>query len=353
MLVLEQVMEIKILDRQGKSLRQIASEVGLSVNTVRKYLKHAGEVRYRSIIKREQKLDSYKDYLNNRVSQACPLVLPATVLLREIKELGYKGEITQLRLYLRQLKPVSAIEEVVRFETLPGRQMQVDWAEVRKGKDFLAAFVATMGFSRASYVKFVSNEKLESLLECHKEAFEYFGGVPYEVLYDNMKTVIIERDAYGLGKHRFNPGMLDFAKHYGFRLKVCRPFRAKTKGKVERFIRYLRESFVSPLSSKLKAAGLSLDLDTANAEVLKWLRDVANKRVHGTTGQAPEIKLKEEMPYLQVLPSLYCGDVKAAKVSKEKIVPANIREVKTEQQVLSVLPLQHPLSVYQQILEAS
>ena len=352
MLVLEQVMEIKILDRQGKSLRQIASEVGLSVNTVRKYLKHEGEVRYSRGVKKEQKLDSYKEYLSNRVSQARPLVIPATVLLREIKELGYKGEITQLRLYLRQLKPVGAVEEVVRFETLPGRQMQVDWAEVRKGKDFLAAFVATMGFSRASYVKFVNNERLESLLECHKEAFEYFGGVPYEVLYDNMRTVIIERDAYGLGKHRFNSGMLDFARHYGFRIKVCRPFRAKTKGKVERFIRYLRESFYNPLASKLKVAGLSLDLDTANAEVLGWLRDVANKRVHGTTGQVPEAKLKEETPYLQTLPTLYSGDVKAAKVSAEKAVPEHISKIKIEHQTLSVLPLQHPLSVYQQILEA-
>lgn len=352
MLVLEQVMEIKILDRQGKSLRQIASEACLSVNTVRKYLKHSGEIEYRKKFQRVQKLDSYKEYLSDRVSQARPLVIPATVLLREIKELGYKGEITQLRQFLRQLKPVVAIEEVVRFETLPGRQMQVDWAEVRKGKDFLAAFVATMGFSRASFVKFVSNEKLESLLECHKEAFEYFGGVPYEVLYDNMKTVIIERDSYGLGKHRFNPGMLDFAKHYGFKLKVCRPFRAKTKGKVERFIRYLRESFLSPLSSKLKAAGLSLDLDTANAEVLGWLRDVANKRIHGTTGQVPEIKLKEEVAYLQALPSLYCGNVKAAKVSREKVISVNISKVKTELQLLPVLPLQHPLSVYQQILEA-
>src|SRR6202042_1711025 len=113
-----------------------------------------------------------------------------------------------------------------------------------------------------------------------------------------MKTVIIERDAYGLGKHRFNSGMLDFARHYGFRIKVCRPFRAKTKGKVERFIRYLRESFLSPLSSKLKSAALSLDLDTANAEVLRWLRDVANKRVHGTTGKVPEEKQRGEILYL-------------------------------------------------------
>lgn len=229
MLVLEQVMEIKILGKQGKSLRRIACEAGLSVNTVRKYLKHEGEIRYRKNVKRVEKVDLYKEYLKNRVSSAGSLKLCGTVLFREIKELGYKGGITQLRLYLRQIKPAKPREEVVRFETLPGRQMQVDWAEIRKGKDFLAAFVATMGYSRASYVRFVDSEKLESLVECHKEAFEYFGGVPHEILYDNMKTVIIERDGYGLGKHRFNsgmtlPGIMDsssnYAGHLGRRLRV-------------------------------------------------------------------------------------------------------------------------------------
>ena len=116
--------------------------------------------------------------------------------------------------------------------------------EFRKGQNTLSAFVATLGYSRASYVEFVTNEKLVTLIECHKRAFDYFGGVPEEVLYDNMKTVILDRDTYGPGIHRFNKGMLDFAKHYGFCLKVCRPYRAKTKGKVERFNRYLRESFL-------------------------------------------------------------------------------------------------------------
>jgi len=92
--------------------------------------------------------------------------------------------------------------------------MQVDWAKIRKGKDFLAAFVATISYSRVSYVRFVNSEKLESLLECHKEAFEYLGGVPYEILYDNMKTVIIERDAYGCDKHRFKSGILGSNESY-------------------------------------------------------------------------------------------------------------------------------------------
>ena len=109
-----------------------------------------------------------------------------------------------------------------------------------------------------------------------------------------MKTVILERDTYGPGKHRYHSGMLDFAKHYHFRLRVCRPYRAQTKGKVERFNRYLRESFYNPLVSHLKSVNLKLDVATANIEVLKWLRDIAKVRIHGTTKVSPLICLKEE-----------------------------------------------------------
>ena len=338
----EQTMEIKILRHQGKSLRQIAAEAGLSVNTVRKYLECEGAPHYKERCSIKKKLDPYREYLFQRVNSAYPLKLPATVLLREIQEQGYCGGLTQLRLYVRTLKPVSLPDKEIRFETLPAQQMQVDWIEFRKGKSFLAAFVATLGFSRASYVHFVTNERLETLIDCHKQAFEYFGGVPYEALYDNMKTVILSRDAYGVGKHRFNAGMLDFAKHYGFQLKVCRPYRAKTKGKVERFNRYLRESFYNPLSSRFKMSGLCLDAQSANIEVLKWLREIANMRVHKTTRAIPFERLQEEQYLLRPWPKPYCGDVRAA------------RQVHGKKDVVRFCKqsLQHPLAVYQQILEA-
>lgn len=343
MLKWEQTMEVKILRRQGKSLRGIADEVGISVNTVRKYLKREGIPFYKKRLAVRGKLEPYKDYLNQRIHSCHPVWLPATVLWQEIKSQGYQGGLTQLRIYVRSLKPV-IVEELVRFETEPGRQMQVDWVEFRKGKDFLAAFVATLGYCRASYVRFVTNEKLSTLIDCHQEAFEYFGGVPLEVLYDNMKTVILERDTYGAGKHRFNSGMLDFAKHQGFQLRVCRPYRAKTKGKVERFNRYLRYSFYHPLASRLKTAGLVLDVQTANIEVLKWLKDTANRRVHGTTKEVPFERLAAEQACLQPLPLPYRGDVKRARAVDVPEVPLC--------QWFSQHPLQHPLSVYQQVLEA-
>lgn len=110
----------------------------------------------------------------------------------------------------------------------------------------------------------------------------YFQGVPKEVLYDNMRTVIQQRDAYGAGRHQFHKGLWDFARQFHFTPRVCQPYRAQTKGKVERFIRYLRHSFYYPLASRLQQAGLHLDVETANLEVLKWLRDVANVREHNT-----------------------------------------------------------------------
>lgn len=334
-------MEIKILNKHGKSLRSIAREVSVSVNTVRKYLKYDGNPKYKDRPKLVTKLAPYKDYLSDRIKSAHPLLLPGTVLFQEIKELGYTGGITQLRDYLRSIKPADKQEDMIRFETDPGKQMQVDWIEFRKGKNPLSAFVATLGFSRASYVEFVTNQKLVTLIECHKRAFDYFGGVPKEVLYDNMKTVILDRDTYGPGIHRFNKGMLDFAKHYNFRLKVCRPYRAKTKGKVERFNRYIRGSFYNPLATKLKTAELVLDVDTANSEVLKWLRDIANLRVHGTTGEIPAERLKLERSTLQPLPLDYSGSHPAA---------LEIMEDKGEQ--FSTISLQHSLCIYQSILEA-
>ncbi|WP_395477312.1 IS21 family transposase [Rickettsia endosymbiont of Pantilius tunicatus] len=321
--------------------RSIAREVCASVNTVRKYLKYDGNPKYKDRPKLVTKLAPYKDYLSDRIKSAHPVSLPGTVLFQEIKELGYTGGMTQLRDYLRSIKPAAKQEDMLRFETASGKQMQVDWIEFRKGKRPLSAFVATLGFSRASYVEFVTNEKLVTLIECHKWAFEYFGGVPEEVLYDNMKTVILDRDTYGPGIHRFNKGMLDFAKHYSFRLKVCRPYRAKTKGKVERFNRYIRESFYNPLATKLKTAELVLDVDTANSEVLKWLRDTANRRVHGTTGEIPAERLKFERSNLQPLPLDYSGSH-----------PAALEIMEDKRQQFSTVSLQHSLCIYQSILEA-
>jgi transposase len=208
-------MEIRILRRQGKSLRTIAKETGLSVNTVRKYLEKKGKPSYKKRAPRKGKLDAFKVYLARRIESAAPAALPAPVLFRELCEQGFTGKITILRDYLLSIKPKTVEEPLIRFETEPGIQMQVDWVEFKK--DGLSAFVATLGFSRASFVEYVENERIETLISCHIKALEYFGGVPREILYDNMKTVVLKRDAHGPGQHQFHPTLWDLAKHYGFK----------------------------------------------------------------------------------------------------------------------------------------
>ena len=226
-------MEIRILRKQGKSLRTIAREAGVAVNTVRKYLSEEKLPKYKRRPVQAGKLLPFEPYLKQRIEAAAPQWIPATVLCREIREHGFSGSERLVRNFARTLKPEKKADPLVRFETAAGLQMQVDWIEFKR--DHLSAFVATLGHSRHAYVEYVTDEKIETLVACHINAFESFGGVVREVLYDNMKTVVIERDAYGPGKHRFHATLWDLAKHYNFAPRLCRPYRAKTKGKVERF----------------------------------------------------------------------------------------------------------------------
>lgn len=340
MLEEEGVMEIRILHRQGESIRGIARQLGISRNTVREYLRHNKLPIYGPRPERLSKLGPYKPYIKQRLASAHPHWIPATVIDREIREQGYKGSIRLLRYFMASLKPVARIDPVVRFETEPGEQMQVDWGVFRRGRDSLSAFVATLGWSRYCYVEFVSDERFTTLKGCHENAFNYFQGVPREVLYDNMKTVILQRNAYGRGLHRFHPGLWELAKQSGFTPRLCRPYRARTKGKVERFIRYLRYSFYVPLVAQLKQAGLTLDVETANIEVLKWLREVANVRVHQTTAAQPLVRWHEEVTSLQAW-EMRPAPIIALPQATDSLCPVPFEPVN----------LQHDLSVYERLLQ--
>lgn len=329
----EEVMEIRVMLKQGKSIREVARELGVSRNTVRRYARGA-EPGYKARPPVAGKLAPHAEWLAERVRRAAPERLSATALLAELRHRGYRGSITILREHLAALRPAPEPEALIRFETAPGDQMQVDWAVVRRGPERLSAFIAVLGYSRAAYVEFVSDEKLETLIACHQEAFVYFGGVPRTVLYDNMRTVVVGRDVYGPGQHRFQPAFRDFAHHAGFLPRLCRPYRAQTKGKVERFIRYLRDSFLVPLTTRLEQRGETLDMVSANVEVRKWLRDVANARVHGGTGHVPAERLVEERPALQGLPQPWPGRLSAGTPAVMMPVPV----------------LQHSLAVYDALL---
>lgn len=329
-------MEIRVLAKHGKSVREIARELGIARNTVRRYLRQPAASRYRTRPPRPAKLDPYKPYIEARLAAAAPETIPASVLWAECRERGYAGGYTMVKTFVASLRPKAvAPEPVVRFETAPGEQMQVDWATIRRGADRLSVFAATLGWSRAAYVEFVTDERLETLMACHEHAFLAFRGVPREVLYDNLRTVVVDRDAYGRGRHRFHPGFIDFAGHHGFRTRLCQPHRAQTKGKVERFIRYLRSSFWVPFASCLAQDGLVADRDAANVAARRWLREVANARVHGTTGEMPADRLEIERTHLRPVAAPYAG--KLVRLADRHGPAAPVRPS---------VGIQHPLAVY-------
>ena len=186
--------------RRGDTIKEIVGDIeqcglNLSDDTVRRYLREGEAAATRKPApKRPEKLDPYKPYIVERMVAAAPDVIPATVLLREIQGRGYDGGYGRVKQFVRGLVPASPADPIVRFETKPGEQMQADWATVGSGSAKLKVFIATLGWSRMAYVEFCDNEQVETLIACHERAFLAFGGVPLEVLYDNMKTVVLERN---------------------------------------------------------------------------------------------------------------------------------------------------------------
>lgn len=331
-----EMLEIQIMYRQGNSLKKISRDTGYSINTVRKYIGETQAPAYKPRPVKISKLEAYKAYLRERIEQAKPHWIPAIVLLQEIKMRGYQGEISLLRNYLQPLKPAPKERSFIRFETEPGEQMQVDFAHFKHAGIIFYAFVAILGYSRMAFVKFVNHQDITTVISCHEEAFEYFGGVPEKCLYDNMKTIIIQRNAYGDGQHKLNTTFYDFAKHYGFQPRVCKPYNPQTKGKVERIISYLRYSFYHPFVAGKEATPLS----EFNSAVMNWLNQTANRRIHATTNVMPVEKWAIEKPYLFSIPPHYTTHY-GERISLTTMPPI------MEQ---STFPLQHPLSTYEALL---
>ena len=220
--------------------------------------------------------------------------LSAVRLFDEVRAAGYPGGITQVRDYVARVRPRPAPEPLVRYETAPGHQAQVDFAEFRLPWGKRYALVVVLGYSRLFWLKFYPRQTLATVTTGLEEAFTYLGGVPAELLFDQMKAVIVEDHRADGGKLLENPEFLRFAAHWGFRIRACRPYRAKTKGKVERPIRYLRGNFFYG-----RAFVGDADLD---AQRLAWLDGVANVRTHRTTQCVPRVRFEtEEATHLQPL----------------------------------------------------
>jgi transposase len=269
MLKVDQAMDILDLQRQGHSIRAICELTGVSRNTVRKVLRGQHPLRPPSP-RRVSKLEPYHDYLTQRFQE---YGLSAVRLLEEIRPMGFTGSVATLRGETKRREKLT-----VRFESPPGHQAQADWTycgrfTTSEGKALaIYAFVMVLAYSRQLFVRFTTNMRLPELLACHQEAFQFFGGWTKTILYDNMKQV-------KLGPGRWNEGFLDFTRHYGFTAKTHRPYRPRTKGKVERTVDYVKDNFLTGRTFQ--------GLDDLNLQGRRWLDEVANVRVHGTTGQRP------------------------------------------------------------------
>ena len=300
MISMEEYTVIHTLRRQGHSIRAIARITKLDRRTVSKRLKEGEFKPYKKRVY-SSKLDTYKSYIDKRLKEALPHRIPSTVILDEISQRGYKGKIRIIQNYLSKWYEahydLKKEEQIYRFETEPGFQAQVDWTNIRSGKRPIYGFVMILGYSRAPFVYFTDSMRQEIWQECHERAFAYFEGIPKTILYDNLKSAIIERDRYGKNRHGFNQSFLDFSKGR-FVPKFCKPYRAQTKGKVERFNRYLKENFYIPLKASLQGSGIEITPDVLNTHIFRWIQK-SNQRVHATTQEKPQVRFEEEKKYLQ------------------------------------------------------
>lgn len=283
---------------KGYSIRAIARILKIDRKTISRRLKETDYTKVERTFKGVSKLDPYKEYILEFISKSSERI-PSSVILEDIAQQGYEGGRSILQEFLKQAYAKRQIQNdpVVRFETDPGIQMQIDWTTIRKGKKPIYAFVAVLGYSRYTFVCFVDNMRGSTLVSCHEKAFLYFGGITKTILYDNMKTIVDKRDYYGKGEHKYYPEMLDLAKYCNFSIRLCRPYRAKTKGKVERFNSYLKGNFYRPIVIKLKDAGLEVTTQVLNDRINSWLIK-ANNRIHGTTRQKPALVFANELNYL-------------------------------------------------------
>jgi transposase len=273
------VNQINEFKRDGLSIQAISKLTGFDRKTIRKYLLTPEErPAYPARPKPDSKLETFKPYLEDRLKAG---VWNARVLLRELRERNYGGGYTILTDWLRPQRQAARVVAVRRFETGPGKQAQVDWGYLgtltENGKQHpLWGFTMTLGYSRRMMAEAATDTKLGTLLRMHERAFEEWGGVPEELLYDRMKTIWTGTDERG--EIIWNSTFRDFARYWGFTPRLCRAYRAQTKGKVESGVKYVRRNFLCGLQGRLPSSLVEL-----NAELRRWVSEVANQRVHGTT----------------------------------------------------------------------
>jgi len=274
------------------TVSEIARRVGMDRKTVRKAL-DADQLPVRQMrCVRPSKLDAYKAHIADRL-KGYPH-LPATVLYEEIKRMGYIGKLRILWQYLAAIRQKKR-EPFLRIETMPGEYAQVDWAncgsvEIGTAVRKLSCFVMVLSYSRMIYLEFRLSQCLEDFIQCHINAFKFFGGVPRKILYDNVKTVVLSR----LGSDmQLNPQFLTFAGVFLFEPICCNPGKGNEKGKVESGIKYIRSNFLS---------ARTIAWPQIVVDALTWRDEIANVRLHATTREHPVDRFEKEKPRLLPFP---------------------------------------------------
>ncbi len=265
----------------GWGIKRIARELGCSHHTVKHYVAAGGPLPFQAP-KRAKALDGQEDWLGERFLRHRG---NADVVRQDlIAETGIAVSLRTLQRAVQPYRQALKAEALatVRFETPPGRQLQIDFGErlveIDGARVKAFVFVATLGHSRRCHVRAFRDERQESWFSGLESAFTTFGGVPEEVLMDNPRALVIRHDAASR-QVTFNDKLLAFAKHWGFAPRACAPYRARTKGKTENGVGYVKKNAI---------AGHSFaSWEAFEAHLARWERDVANERVHGTTGEAP------------------------------------------------------------------
>lgn len=310
-------MDIFALRRQGFSFRTIAHKLGIHRETVKKYLQeNRPAAENRRTNHKESILAPFQQTIEDFLHQDN---YRSTWLYNQIQKMGYSGGYDTVKIFVRSIKSRLQRQAFIRFETIPGFQAQVDWADfqvIQSSGQVLTyyLFIMVLGFSRAIYAELVKSCTMQAFMEAHMRAFQYLGGAPMEILYDNMKHVVIDRRQ---GKANFNIEFSHFAHHYAFKPLASPPYSPWVKGKVERPVDYIRESFWRgyPFQS----------LEVTNSDLLDWLNQTANCRIHGTYQQAVNIRWEKERPSLSPCPALgYDTSIKVyRKVYKDCMISYN------------------------------
>jgi transposase len=293
MLRKEDFAVIKSLHNRGVFLKDIAEELGVHPKTVSRALKNGGAPeRKRS----ESKLAPYQAKIDQLLQEN---VWNAQVILREIQAEGYTGGYTILRQYIQPKREQRPARATVRFETRPGEQLQSDWGEVVveiAGQASKVHFILNeLGYCRRFHFWCTDSADGEHTYEGLIRSFEYFGGVTEEVLVDNQKCAVLEHPTHG--KPCFNERFVDLSEHYGFTPRACRPYRARTKGKDERMVGYVKGNFFVRYRSFESWVHL-------NQLAERWLAEEADQRLQGTVKEVVAERFEREKPALKPLPKI-------------------------------------------------